>query len=311
MPSTRFSNENLPVVYIQLDEKEFVRIRVAHSVTVAKLRIVLSENHKLLPSTHFYDSKNYLIRIDEEEVITIEVLLHANDIIKMKNDETSSTQKLSNYISDSEQLHENIAIKYSRYIVSELFSIIKWLWIFPVKPIIMVILICLISYYSYTKLFCAYAHHLPFVTMYCPVESLDSIPLPPVSQLAENSTSLANALTNADVSAPMRFVQVKISLIAVKSQVKHSDIDTTVKDELIKQILELQQLAESGTERLNIMLASFGGAIDRLRIYTQSALEGLTKMIEAQTYNKKQLQIGNIKNEFGIVYTASKKNIFT
>jgi hypothetical protein len=301
MPSTKFSNENVPVVYIQLDEKEFVRIRVVHSVTVARLRVILSENHKLLPSTHFYDSKNYLIRKDEEEVITIKVLLHTNDIIKMKNDETSSTQKLSNYISDSEQLYEKIAIKCSRYIVNELLSIIKWLWIFPVKPIIMVILMCFISYYSYTKLFCSYAHHLPFVTMYCPAESLDSIPLPPLSQLAENSASLANALTNADVSAPMRFVQVKISLIAVKSQVKHSDIDTIVKEELITQILELQQLAESGAEHLNIMLAAFGGAIDRLRIYTQSALDGLTKVIEAQAYNKKQLQIGNVKNESGIV----------
>jgi len=133
--------------------------------------------------------------------------------------------------------------------------------------------------------------------MYCPAGQLESISIPPVSKLAEKSASYAETLLNADVSAPMRLVQAKTSLIELRFQVIYSDIDINVREKLSEQMGELQQLVQTGADKLTIMLTSFGGTLDKLRMYTQFALEELSEVINpGMSTNNYRLQIGKVKN---------------
>jgi hypothetical protein len=133
--------------------------------------------------------------------------------------------------------------------------------------------------------------------MYCPTGQLESISIPPVSKLAERSASYAETLLNADVSAPMRLVQAKTSLIELRFQVIYSDIDINVREKLSEQMGELQQLVQTGADKLTIMLTSFGGTLDKLRMYTQFALEELSEVINpGMSTNNYRLQIDKAKN---------------
>jgi hypothetical protein len=77
---------------------------------------------------------------------------------------------------------------------------------------IAIILVILIPYYSYTKPVCHYGHFLPLLLMCCLTEQLEFISILSFSKQAENSASLGDTLMNADVSAPMHYVQAKIAL---------------------------------------------------------------------------------------------------
>ncbi|CAF2102595.1 unnamed protein product [Rotaria magnacalcarata] len=148
--------------------------------------------------------------------------------------------------------------------------------------------------------------------MYCPAEQLEGIPIPPVSKLAQNSASLADTLMNADVSAPMRFVQVKTSLVTLRAQVKYSHIETNVRNKLSEEMLELQQLTQTGADQLTIMLASFRGALDKLRIYTQFALEDLSEVIHPKmSSDNNQLYIGYSEVEARNKLTKSFEDYMT
>jgi len=60
-------------------------------------------------------------------------------------------------------------------------------------------------------------------------------------------------------------------------------------------MLELQKLVQTGADQLTVMLASFGGTLDKLRIYTQYALEDLSEVINPQMHRRKNLlQIGTV-----------------
>lgn len=189
-----------------------------------------------------------------------------------------------------------VALVMNRFI-EELLDIGQWIYRLLIQPLIIVSFILLLLYYGYTKLVCRHGRFLPLVTMYCPIEQIDLISVPPVSELAEKSASLADTLKNADVSAPMRFVQAKTSLIVLRNQVIYSDIDANVKEKLSEQMKELQQLVQLGADQLTIMLTSFGGTLDKLRIYTQFALEDLSKVDNLEvSSNNYRLQIGKVKN---------------
>jgi hypothetical protein len=136
--------------------------------------------------------------------------------------------------------------------------------------------------------------------MFCPAAQLEFTSIPPISELAENSVSLADTLMSADVSAPMRVIQAKTSLIEIRSKIIYSDIDINVRNKLSEQTLELQQLAQIGADQLTIMLTSFGGTLDKLKIYTQFAFEELSEVINPQIRrrNNNPLQIGKVANIF-------------
>jgi hypothetical protein len=295
MTARTFSSDAPSLIYINLDGKPFFRIKLVHSSSAAELRAKLSEKHRLPLNTYFVDIKGYRISEADENRETIEQLLHTNDTIILKRDDIISEQDTSMYNSNLKEERTKIGNKYRNYIMTELFSILEWLWCLCLKPSIIIILTCLFMYYTYTKIICHHGRFLPFVTMYCAAEQMESIPIPPVSKLAESSVSLADTLINADASAPMRFVQVKTSLIQLRAQVIYSDIEVNVRNELSEQMLELQRLVQTGSDQLTTMLASFGGAIDKLRIYTQFALEDLSEVINpGMRRSKDPLKIGTL-----------------
>ena len=105
--------------------------------------------------------------------------------------------------------------------------------------------------------------------MSCPSKPLESISLPPLSKLVENSISLAETLINTDVSAPMRCVQAKISLIEFRAKIIHSDIDIIIRTELAEEMQQLEDRIRNGADDLTDMLASYGGALDQLEFYVK------------------------------------------
>jgi len=130
--------------------------------------------------------------------------------------------------------------------------------------------------------------------MYCPATNLDTIVIPAVSELAEKSASLADVLTDTDVSAPMRLIQSKSSLIEIRSRIIYSDIDDSVRLVLGETLGELQKDIQICADHLTDMLASFGGTLDRLQIYTRYLFDDVSKIIreERHTY---QGQISSTK----------------
>ncbi|CAF4325205.1 unnamed protein product, partial [Adineta steineri] len=93
-----------------------------------------------------------------------------------------------------------------------------------------------------------------------------------VPAFVEKSIELAERLSDADVSAPHKLTEVKISLIDLRSRVSYSDIDEPTKKILKDNIAELKTSVQTTTENLHKMLASFGGTLSKLEIYTRYAL---------------------------------------
>ncbi|CAF1332946.1 unnamed protein product [Adineta ricciae] len=140
-----------------------------------------------------------------------------------------------------------------------------------------VILISLSCYYIYTKGVCQYDHALPMLDTFCPV-----LPIPSVSKLAERSVILADSLITADVKAPSRFVQAKISLIELRMRILYSDIDEKVKNELGDQMHQLKDLIQDGADKSTSLLVSFTSTLDKLRMYTKFALEEFSQATSQQ-----------------------------
>lgn len=278
-------------IYIEVDDKKFVRIGMKLSDKIAQLRIILRENHSLAFNIYFLDPLGYPVAREDEQTDTIKQILHENDIVHIKTDETTA-----NFTRPQEQ----IVKKSSTVIINEPFSIFEWLQRFPSKPMVIMTLMVsfLVLYYNYTTVVCHYGCFLPFVTMYCPVEQSKTSLVPPLGNQAENTASLAAALANADVSTPVHCTQAKIALIEIRAQILYSDIDKDVREQLGEQTLELKNLIELGADQLTSMLASFGGVIDRLKIYTQHLLEDLAKVQNSDIRRSRQLQIGMIKIRF-------------
>ncbi|CAF1514043.1 unnamed protein product [Adineta steineri] len=124
---------------------------------------------------------------------------------------------------------------------------------------------------------------LPFATSILPFCKVSNPTLPPdpknllikmqsVPTFVEKSIELAERLSNADVSAPHKLTEVKISLIDLKSRVSYSDIDAPTKKILQDNIAELKTSVQATTENIHKMLASFGGTLSKLEIYTRYAL---------------------------------------
>lgn len=304
MKSNTFSIKNKQLVYVNVDETPFSRVRIPHSWTAAELRNYLAKTSNLSANVYFVDANGYSIAEEEEYVETISQLLHNDQFIKMKTEKYDSYKKVqeneeSDNTTNRRRNQQTRIQKTTSSIFTGLLSIFRPAWDFVLKPIISllvcIILLCIIIYYSYVKLVCGYGSFLPMVSMYCPVGQLDSISVPPINKLADQSIALGDVLMSADVNAPMRLVQGKSSLIAIRAQVMHSDIDTSIKMELTTQMTDLGKLIQEGADHLTSMLSSFGGTFDRLKIYTQYALDDLSKIIKQEiSNNMNQLQTGKV-----------------
>lgn len=283
------------MIYVQLDGHKFGRVPLSSSITIAQLRTVLVKDHKLQSNTHFLDNQDYPLAQENEKLETVEILLRADYTVLIETHQIIPEQQPRTYTSNSTRQGERIINEGTTFFFTELISVVRWIWCLILKPLVIIVLTLLLLYYGYTKVICDRARFLPIVAMYCPANELDLIPVPPVSTLADHSASLANTLMNADVNAPMRFVQAKSSLIHLRNQVIYSDIDIGVREKLSEQMGELQQLIQTGADQLTIMLASFGGTLDKLRIYTQFALDDLSKVINhGINMNNSPLQIGKV-----------------
>jgi hypothetical protein len=159
-----------------------------------------------------------------------------------ENEQILSIKKREAVQDGEKRQGERIVTRSVFFIGTELFSIIRWLCWFPVKPMIAIILVVLILYYSYTKLVCHYGRFLPLVPMCCPTEQLEFISILPFSKQTENSASLGDTLMNVDVSAPMHYVQAKIALTELRAQIINSDIDINFRENLGQQMSEMQKL---------------------------------------------------------------------
>jgi hypothetical protein len=110
--------------------------------------------------------------------------------------------------------------------------------------------------------------------------------------------SLAETLSNADVSAPMHCVQAKISFIEIRAEIMHSDIKPDIKNNLAEIILDMQKLTDKGAEQSTSMLTSFDSALDTIKIYTEFLLDDLSKSKNSNNYQSQPLQIGMINISF-------------
>jgi hypothetical protein len=121
-----------------------------------------------------------------------------------------------------------------------------------------------------------------------------SIALPPLSTIGEKTASLAERLIDADVSAPVHLIRAKTALIEIRAQIVHSDIDSTINEELSTRLNELKRLTHQGAEQLSVMLASSVGALDNMQISTKFLLEDLSKI--AIAINQPQHRLIGISN---------------
>jgi hypothetical protein len=284
------------VIYVELDGIQFARVRLAHSSTVAELRITLLKKHRSSPHTYFLDPRGYRLSKEDENKDTIEQLLDANDTVIMKSVVGIPKQRTSANTSDMRKERQEFINKYSSIIITEILSILSWLWSLLLKPMMIMALMSLAVYFSYSKVICPYGRFLPLVTMYCPIDPRESIALPPLSKLAENSASIAETLINTDFSIPMRCVQAKTSLIELQAKIIHSDIDIKIRKELAEEMRQLEYLIQKGADDLTDALSLFGGALDRLKLYVKWGLDDLSKLNNSEVQHKNGfLLIGMMK----------------
>ena len=283
-------------INVNLDEKQFGIITLPQAATLSQLRTKLVKNYELRSNSFFLNDQDYPIAREDEDKVTTASLLMERRVIQMTTIEINWKDREPSSNSDGRTRRKTAVDEVGNSLLREFLSIVKWFWHLALKPVIIIVLVSIFFYYGYTKGLCHYGRSLPLVTMYCPIDPSVSMSLPPVSELAEKSASLADSLINADVSAPMRFVQAKISLIQLRNQVIHSDIDTSVRDKLSGQMSELEKLTQTGVDQLTIMLTSFGGALDKVRLYTQFALEDISKVMQKEIRSgNAPLQIGKTK----------------
>jgi hypothetical protein len=280
------------VIYVELDGIQFARVRLAHSSTVAELRSTLSKNYRLPPHNHFLDVRGYRLSKEDENIDTIEQLLDANDTVIMESVVDIPKRRTSANTADMRKERQEFINKSGTFAITETLSILSWLWSLLLKPMMIMALMSLAVYFSYTKVVCPYGRFLP----YCPMDPRESIALPPLTKLAENSASIAETLINTDFSIPMRCVQAKTSLIELQAKIIHSDIDIKIRKELAKEMRQLEYLIQKGADDLTDALSLFGGALDRLKLYVKWGLDDLSKLNNSEVQHKNGfLLIGMMK----------------
>jgi hypothetical protein len=222
----------------------------------------------------------------------------------MESDTDIPKRRTSVNTSDMRKERAKFINKFSSSIATEILSVFSWLWWVLLKPMVVMALIILLMYSGYTKVVCNYGRSLPLVTMYCPIDPLAPISLPPVSKLAENSALMAETLINTDVSAPMRFVQAKISLIQLRVKIIYSDIDINIRKELAEEMSQLEYLIQMGADDLTGTLSLFSGALDRLKSYVKWGLNDLSKLNNSEAQHKNDLLL------IGMVKESDFKRVF-
>ena len=92
-----------------------------------------------------------------------------------------------------------------------------------------------------------------------------------------NSVSIAEQLSETDISVPIKIAEVKLSLIDLQTNIAFSQLDQTTKSELQGGIDEVKSSATSAISKVYRMLASFNGALAKIEIYTRSLFNILAK----------------------------------
>ncbi|CAM4843218.1 unnamed protein product [Rotaria magnacalcarata] len=91
----KFSTEMLPLIYIQVNQEKFARVRLTHASTAAQLRTILLEDHQLSSDAYFLDTIGYRVSEEDESKETIKQLLCENDIIYLRNEKILLVQNAS------------------------------------------------------------------------------------------------------------------------------------------------------------------------------------------------------------------------
>ena len=163
---------------------------------------------------------------------------------------------------------------------------------FIIRPVIIIVSIFTILYYTYALFICQHACFLPYICRLCPSEQSPILSISPLGNQFENGESLTDAVTNTEVTASMHCMQAKIALIELQAQIIHSDIDQNMKEKLNEQILQFQTRTQTGADRLIVMLATASEALDKIKIYTQFLLEEVSKVKIFDSHQNCQPQIG-------------------
>ena len=134
--------------------------------------------------------------------------------------------------------------------------------------------------------------YLPGTSYYCTHYSTlndgnSTMPSLPIHSVVEKTVELAERLSDADVSAPIKLTEIKIALIDLKTSVSFSHLDRNTKDQLLAQIDVITSSVGSTRNEIHKMLAVFNGVLKHLDIYTNNLYRLLTDETEVTSSRSK------------------------
>ena len=177
---------------------------------------------------------------------------------------------------------------------NEILNLAGIMYRFLFRPVILLGFIGISFYYLYVSVICENASSIPFMYKYCPGREINVLSYLPLENLTHNTVSLAEALSNADASAPTHCVEARSAFIEIRAEIIHSDIQPQIRDKLVEILGDLQKLTDKGAEQSSTMLASYNKALDAAKIHTEFLLDDLSKSKSSNNYQTQQLQIGRM-----------------
>lgn len=93
---------------------------------------------------------------------------------------------------------------------------------------------------------------------------------------------LVSGLSQAEISAPTRFVAVQTIVMDIQGRVEVSDIDPRLKSQLKTHLTEFDLLLENVIDDLIEMQTIFVSGIDILQIYTEQTLSGILNIMDGR-----------------------------
>ena len=74
---------------------------------------------------------------------------------------------------------------------------------------------------------------IPFTYKYCPGREINTLPYLPLENLTQHTVSISETLSNGDASAPHHCIEAKMSLVEIRAEIMHSDMQPEIKDSLV------------------------------------------------------------------------------
>ena len=92
----------------------------------------------------------------------------------------------------------------------------------------------------------------------------------PTDSFIQGSVTVAERLSNTDVAMTVRITEVKISLLDLQAGVAFGQLSTAEKDELLKKMGDITDLAQSTIRGMHKMLANYNSALEELARYAKN-----------------------------------------